>query len=140
MHTTYTQFLQQADAQFDRTTNRHPVSFKCKQGCHACCEPGLTVLPVEAENITRYINQNAEVQQALTAIRTNNPHGGTRCSMLNKEGQCAISGTSIHLSFTEHPSPLHEKITIRSMSVPSISPTIQSKNSVRRLLHFGRLE
>ena len=90
MNTVYTQFLQQADAQFDRTTNRHPTAFKCKQGCHACCEPGLTVLQVEANNIARYIQQNPEVQQALTEIRTNNPHNGARCSMLNKDGQCVI--------------------------------------------------
>ena len=48
--------LQHADEQFDRIVASHPTSFTCKQGCHACCEPGLTVLKVEAENIANLFN------------------------------------------------------------------------------------
>ncbi len=90
MYTSYAQFLKQADEHFDRLTAKHASSFKCRQGCHACCEPGLTVLKVEAENIVRYIAQNPTVQQELRSIQTTNPHNGTRCSMLNQDGQCAI--------------------------------------------------
>ena len=90
MYTSYTQFLQQAEVQFDRVAQRHPLSFSCKQGCHSCCEPGLTVLKVEAEHIARHIKQHPEIQRALHTIRDTNPHNGTRCSMLDKDGGCAI--------------------------------------------------
>lgn len=86
----YTQFLQHADQHFDLIAGRHASSFSCKQGCHACCEPGLSVLKVEADNIAHYIQQHPETSKRLQAIQVSNPHKGTRCSMLDKDGKCVI--------------------------------------------------
>lgn len=87
---TYSRFLQQANQHFDKVQASHPSEFSCKQGCHACCEPGLTVLKIEANNIATFIKEHPEVQTQLKNIDAENPHRGTRCSMLNKDGQCAI--------------------------------------------------
>jgi Fe-S-cluster containining protein len=90
MHMPYTQLLQHADEQFDRVAASHPTSFTCKQGCHACCEPGLSVLKVEADNISQFIQLHPEIKIHLQTIQESNPHNGTRCSMLDKDGKCVI--------------------------------------------------
>ena len=90
MHMSYSEFLQQADQQFDQIAGRHTTSFSCKKGCHACCEPGLSVLTVEADNIAHFIRQHPEIKEQLHLIQKNNPHNGTRCSMLDNDGRCVI--------------------------------------------------
>ena len=89
-NTNYRQLLDQADQQFNAVNQRYPLSFFCKQGCHACCEPELTVLQVEATRISRFINEHLSVKQQLKHIQDTNPHNGTRCSMLDKDGGCVI--------------------------------------------------
>lgn len=86
----YTQFLQNADSHFESIHKRRPNSFTCKQGCHGCCEPGLTVLKVEAENIAVYIEQHPNIKGRLQRIQQDNPHNSTRCSMLDRDGHCVI--------------------------------------------------
>lgn len=90
MHTAYKTFLSQASAHFTDIAERHTTSFTCKQGCHACCEPGLTVLKVEAENIAAYIHSHPNIKEQLLSLKESNPHNGTRCSMLDKAGTCLI--------------------------------------------------
>ena len=89
-NTNYRQLLDQADQQFNAVNQRYPLSFLCKQGCHACCEPELTVLQIEATRISRFINEHPSVKQQLQHIQDTNPHNGTRCSMLDKDGGCVI--------------------------------------------------
>ena len=90
MHMPYKKLVQHADEQFERIVASHPTSFTCKQGCHACCEPGLTVLRVEARNIAQFIQQHPKTRKQLEQIQDNDPHDGTRCSMLDKDGKCVI--------------------------------------------------
>ena len=90
MRNSYSDFLTKAAEHFDQVSKRHPNSFTCKQGCHECCEPGLTVLKVEAENIASYIEQHPNIKDRLQKIQQNNPHNGTRCSMLDEDGHCVI--------------------------------------------------
>ncbi len=87
---TYSRFLNQGNQHFETIQKAHASDFSCKQGCHACCESGLTVLKVEANNIASFIRENTDVQTELENIATENPHGGTRCSMLNADGKCVI--------------------------------------------------
>jgi uncharacterized protein len=89
-HSNYTYLLHNADKQFDTVTQRHPNAFACTQGCHACCEPALTVLKVEATRIAKFILENPSLQNTLEHIQQSNPHNGTRCEMLNAEGGCSI--------------------------------------------------
>lgn len=86
----YDRFLKQADDHFDSIQLQHPASFKCKEGCHACCEPGISVLQIEASNIDRFIKENPPIQERLQSIAEMNPHKGTRCVMLDKDGGCVI--------------------------------------------------
>ena len=89
-NTTYSLILKQAEMHFDKIQEEHPTSFACRNGCHACCEPNLTVLPVEAQNIRSFIKSKPQIQRALETIQNTNPHNGTRCDMLNAEGGCVI--------------------------------------------------
>lgn len=87
---TYTHQLRQAELHFSDIQRDHPTSFACRNGCHACCEPDLTVLPIEANNIRSFLEANPDIQTQLVEIQRSNPHNGTRCAMLNAEGACTI--------------------------------------------------
>ncbi len=53
----------------------------CAKGCDSCCAPGLSVLPVEAERIARFLEDNAMVGVGRR---------GDRCAFLDDDGACAI--------------------------------------------------
>jgi len=55
----------------------------CAIGCHACCAPGLTVLPVEAERLARHLEDHPVVPGTL-GLRTD------RCVFLNEVGACGV--------------------------------------------------
>ena len=86
----YQSFLKAADQHFDDIQQSHSQSFKCQSGCHACCEPGLTVLPIEAANIRLYLEENPDVVEIINELELTNPHKGSRCSLLTKDGMCTI--------------------------------------------------
>lgn len=90
MSSQYRSLLNHADQHFHDIQAAHPTSFACCNGCHACCEPDLTVLPIEAANIRRFIQENPSVQQKLQIIQQTDPHHGTRCAMLDADGACSI--------------------------------------------------
>lgn len=55
-------------------------ALRCARGCDACCAPGLSVLPVEAERVARHLED-----RAVTA--------GTRadrCVLLDDDGACQV--------------------------------------------------
>ena len=86
----YENFLRQADQHFDKIATSHTKSFQCKQGCHACCEPQLTVLKLEANRIVTYLKDHPEIRKQIERIEQTNPHNGTRCAMLDADGKCSI--------------------------------------------------
>lgn len=53
----------------------------CHRGCDSCCAPGLSVLPVEAENIARHLEGRAPI---AAGVRDD------RCAFLDVEGACRI--------------------------------------------------
>ncbi len=55
----------------------------CARGCHACCAPGLTVLPVEAERLARHLEDHPVVQGTL-GLRPD------RCVFLDGDGACGV--------------------------------------------------
>ena len=88
--TTYKQFLQQADQHFSQIRQRNPFSFRCGVGCHECCIPDLSVLTLEASSIVQYLLARPELIEQLRALEEEDPHKGTRCTFLTKEGSCGI--------------------------------------------------
>jgi len=54
----------------------------CARGCHSCCAPGLTVLPVEAEAIARHLEHH-DVRGRVMAH-------ADRCAFLDSDGACSI--------------------------------------------------
>ena len=89
-NSTYTDLLRQAELHFSTIQSDHRTSFTCRNGCHACCEPNLTVLPIEANNIRDFLKAHPDIQELLVEIQRTNPHNGTRCAMLNADGACTI--------------------------------------------------
>jgi Fe-S-cluster containining protein len=61
-------------------TARAADALVCARGCHGCCAPGLSVLPVEAERIARHLEARAVVA---------GPHAD-RCAFLDAGGACQI--------------------------------------------------
>jgi len=87
---TYKQFLQKADHHFSEIKQRNPFSFRCGLGCHKCCIPDLTVLALEASSIVEYLLERLDLIEQLRILEEEDPHQGTRCSFLTKEGSCGI--------------------------------------------------
>ena len=88
--TSYRQFLQKADQHFSEIKQRNPLSFRCGLGCHKCCIPDLTVLTLEASSIVQYLLERPDLIEMLRALEQEDPHQGTRCAFLTKEGECGI--------------------------------------------------
>ena len=90
MKSNYQYFLEQAEKHFNQITQMHPNSFKCQKGCHQCCEAGLTILPIEAQNIRNFIQSTPKRKEQIQNNILDNPHQNTRCQMLNSDGECLI--------------------------------------------------
>ena len=88
--TTYKQFLQHSDQHFSEIKQRNSYSFRCGLGCHECCLPDLTVLTLEASSIVQYLLERPELIETLSILEKEDPHKGTRCTFLTKEGTCGI--------------------------------------------------
>lgn len=88
--TNYKQFLQQADTHFSEIQKHNPFSFRCGLGCHECCVPDLTILTLEASSIVQYLLERPELIEHLRIVEKEDPHKGTRCTFLTKEGSCGI--------------------------------------------------
>lgn len=86
----YRELRGRVDALFGEIQTRHPASFACKLGCHSCCKPGLTVNPLEREEIRRFLAERPALAEELRALDRGNPHRGKRCSFLRENGACGI--------------------------------------------------
>ena len=87
---TYPHLLELAEQHFSGIRQRNPYSFRCNLGCHQCCIPDLTVLTLEAGSIVQYLLARPELIENLRNLEHEDPHEGTRCSFLTKEGACGI--------------------------------------------------
>ena len=88
--TTYKHFIKQADKHFSNIKKQNPRSFRCGQGCNECCIPDLTILTLEARSIVHYLFERPELIEQLQNLEKEDPHKGTRCTFLTKEGSCGI--------------------------------------------------
>lgn len=55
-------------------------ALRCNRGCDSCCAPGLSVLPVEAERIARFLDE----RNIDAGVRDD------RCVFLDRAGGCQI--------------------------------------------------
>ena len=78
------------DAKFAEIVGRHPTQFQCRQGCHSCCLPGLTVVAVEAAQIRDYLQAHPAALAAAREIARGKPHGDSRCALLDADGACLV--------------------------------------------------
>lgn len=81
--TQYTELRSKVDAKFAEIAGRNSKDFACGVGCHSCCLPGLTVNPLEAEAIRRYLDAHPEKRSAPS-------FGKNRCRFLGANGACSI--------------------------------------------------
>jgi hypothetical protein len=91
----YLAVLAKIDAKFSDIVQRHPSAFACQVGCHACCQPGLTVSSVEAARIRAAVAADPALQEALRWL-ADHPQWrsadgvATRCDLLGPDGRCSI--------------------------------------------------
>ena len=78
------------DAHFDKIFQKHQAEMNCAAQCHACCAPDLSVTRVEADAIRAYLLNHPDIVDRLTALADTNPHGDTRCALLDADGYCGI--------------------------------------------------
>jgi uncharacterized protein len=81
----YRALREKVDHFFLDVRKKYPTSFQCGSGCHSCCQPNLSVSPLEAN----FLKESNQKERAL-ANEQANPFGGTRCSFLNPEGLCLV--------------------------------------------------
>lgn len=86
----YRALLEKADAKFSEVESRYPTSFQCRNGCHACCLPKLSVSPLEAAHIQDYLATHPEIAARARKVEEEDPHAGTRCAFLDGAGSCTI--------------------------------------------------
>lgn len=86
----YRAVLAKVDAKFAEIQARHPAAFACRRGCHGCCAPGLSVTEVERAHIAAWLRADPARIDRLQALAAQDPHGGTRCALLDADGTCAI--------------------------------------------------
>ncbi|MEC8382548.1 MAG: YkgJ family cysteine cluster protein [Myxococcota bacterium] len=82
----YRTFLNQADTHFEQVKHKFRSQFKCANGCHACCQSGLTVSSIERENIKAFLLANPVV---LTQVRSSKAIED-KCEFLGEDGACLI--------------------------------------------------
>jgi hypothetical protein len=91
----YLAVLAKIDAKFSDIQQRHPTAFACQQGCHSCCQPGLTVGVVEAARIRAAVAADPVLQQNLRDLADHPPWRSaqgvaTRCDLLGLDGRCSL--------------------------------------------------
>jgi len=89
-NTDYNALVQKIDDKATEITAKHSPQINCKKGCHSCCLPNISVSKVEAVRIQDFLFDNPDILVQARHLQQENPHRGTRCSFLDKEGGCLI--------------------------------------------------
>lgn len=89
LYSNYTQLLVKVDEAFAAVSTRHSQSFSCGPGCFSCCRSGLSVLPVEAEYIKDWLQNNPAVKSMIKDKKTM-MNAVSHCEFLDNKGCCVI--------------------------------------------------
>jgi len=85
----FAELAARVDALFQRIHDRHRVRMQCSSGCTDCCQPGLSVTPVEAVAIAVGLLGEPAGRRAQLAALAGRP-GSDRCAALDPGGRCSI--------------------------------------------------
>ena len=86
----YADLVTKTDTKFAEIESRQRPHMQCGQGCYQCCAPGLTVSPIEADNIAAHLQANPKVSAECVANEAANPFNDQHCSFLSPQGHCLI--------------------------------------------------
>ncbi|RYZ95081.1 MAG: YkgJ family cysteine cluster protein [Proteobacteria bacterium] len=86
----YGELQARVDEKFAEIHARYPAAFRCREGCHSCCKPNLTVNRLEAASIALFLRDRPELIASLRELAAANPFRAKRCSFLNAAGACGI--------------------------------------------------
>lgn len=86
----YREFAEKVSSSFAAIQNKYPKEFQCKQACHECCQPNLSVNALERDAIREFLLANPQRVEALRTTAKQGPFKGKRCSLLSAEGACLI--------------------------------------------------
>ena len=78
------------DQQFDHLYRQYRANFSCREGCHQCCTPNLSISLVEATRIQQALIADPKRSDELLTLEMDNPHKGQRCAFLSADGRCSI--------------------------------------------------
>lgn len=81
----YDAVVEKVEAAIARSSSSSSDQLACRSGCDSCCTAGLTVLPVEAAALRRFLNdQPPAFSPAFT------PKGQGFCAFLDVDGRCSV--------------------------------------------------
>jgi len=93
----YELFVRRIDEHSERVTRRYAEQFSCSAGCSSCCYRQLTVFPVEAERIRRWLDEQGGLAsyEPDQALEVGNPAlllavEEPACKFLDGAGRCRI--------------------------------------------------
>ena len=86
----YRDLRARVDEKFHEIQAAYPSDFSCRQGCHSCCKPALTVNAIERAELREHLEARPALVVELRALAAENPHRGKRCSFLRAGGDCAV--------------------------------------------------
>jgi Fe-S-cluster containining protein len=86
----YRDLRARVDDKFREISAAYPADFNCRQGCHSCCKPALTVNALERAELREHFEARPALVEELRTLAVENPHLGKRCSFLRSGGDCAV--------------------------------------------------
>jgi len=89
----YKEFAEKVSQSFEKIRQKYPSEFQCKNGCHECCKPKLTVNYLEKTAIKDFLELYPKRIELLRNLKKKNPHKGKRCEFLDEQGSCIIYET-----------------------------------------------
>lgn len=86
----YRELCEKVSQKFSQIRERRPADFQCKAGCHSCCVPNIQVFSIERAHIQDFLRENPAALEKIEKLGRTNPHKGSRCSLLDENGECVI--------------------------------------------------
>ena len=87
----YQELLKRVDDHTARVAEAHVDRMACRPGCAGCCRAGLTVAPIEAAAIERWLAEHPEPTDTDgTRVLTVLDEGREDCAWLGRDGRCRI--------------------------------------------------
>jgi len=92
----YRRFVDRVDDHAERVADAWSHRLACRAGCAGCCQRTLSVSPVEAASIRRWIDEHGLAADSggppayVSPLTIVEPEADQACAMLDSAGQCRI--------------------------------------------------